>query len=919
MALDIISTINLDLKRPNTETVYAVQYDTAGRIKAQLTNDGEAWHVPSSAGGMVSFRKSDNIGGFYDTTELGEVAVSVDENDDSIIYIALDAQTTITATPLDHPVQMQINFYNSQGKRLSTFAFYLRVQASVLYDGDQDERPVASEWTFRILTGALGQTIKNQEEAIKWMEDNIRTQAGYVVDDTLKVEGAAGDAKKIGELFEEIVKISDSMPGYFPTTDTERVGNTKYYTRSGTSPNYVYTEYTGATFATGVTYYEYSPWNRIWIDPDDNDIAIPTMDDFDEVKSALDSGDCMIKDGHFTDAEKLLNWSSGVRRIAYNSSAKELLMAFNEESSGTKTVSCAFAQASIPDSTVQFLTTNYPFVVLRTKTNVPAAANSKFKFFIYRANGSSGFDFSVSIPEGENLLILNIPEYIAAQGYDPTVHILIVPDGIRTDSYSYSVAPYCKVRFMGMFTKAEAEYFNLSTSIQTIVSNISTTNTRISNNRTEVEDELNEIRAGTDIMVQQGHFSNAEKLLDWSNAPRSIKYIADDNILELSFKGTSSGTKTVSCSFYQASIPEATTQFYTTDYPYIVYKTKTNIPASAHPTFKLFIYAAGGVGHEIYLPIGTGENEYLINLIDVIKEKGEDEGFNPVYFTKVVPDGIRSDVSYSYSEAPYCTLDLLGVFTDEQGRHYNLKLNVDELNDICDNYNKSKQNDYSCLSMFESMGIVGDSWASGSVHTPEGYVDTVYAMSWGQMLGRKLGITVSNYSSGGLTTATWLTASAQYGGLAKLLAEDPKNLYLLNLGINDKSAISGGTETLGTVDDIKEDYTENPSSFYGNYGRIIGNIKEHAPKAIIILISMLPEASRTMDEYIAEIAEKCNIPFIQVTDDEYFTSKYFYDANFGGHMCVLGYSGVANALERLIQKYMVNHITEFAYYDGLTE
>ena len=308
MALDIISTINLDLKRPNTETVYAVQYDTAGRIKAQLTNDGEAWHVPSSAGGMVSFRKSDNIGGFYDTTELGEVAVSVDENDDSIIYIALDAQTTITATPLDHPVQMQINFYNSQGKRLSTFAFYLRVQESVLFEGDQDERPVASEWTFRILTGALGQTIKNQEDAIKWMADNIRTQAGYVVDDTLKVPGAAGDAKKIGELFEEIVKISDSMPGYFPTTDTARVGSTKYYTRSGTSPNYVYTEFTGATFATGVTYYEYSPWNRIWIDPDDNDVAIPTMDEFDEVKSAMDDIDDDINTiNRFVDLDRSSN------------------------------------------------------------------------------------------------------------------------------------------------------------------------------------------------------------------------------------------------------------------------------------------------------------------------------------------------------------------------------------------------------------------------------------------------------------------------------------------------------------------------------------------------------------------------------------------------------------------------------------
>lgn len=237
MALEIISTIHLDLKHPNTEVVHSVQYDTAGRIKAYLLNDGEAWEVPAGVDGMVSFRKSDNIGGFYDTTELGENAVSIDGSDRSIIYITLDEQTTTTATTAGHPVQMQVNFYNTQGKRLSTFAFQMQVQASAVYDSD-----IQSQWTFRVLSQALGQVIRNQEDAIAWMEENIRTQAGYVVDDTLKVSGAAGDAKKIGELFDTIVMVSDTQPE--------------------------------------------SEWNRVWIDPDDNDVEIPTMDEINDLKSA---------------------------------------------------------------------------------------------------------------------------------------------------------------------------------------------------------------------------------------------------------------------------------------------------------------------------------------------------------------------------------------------------------------------------------------------------------------------------------------------------------------------------------------------------------------------------------------------------------------------------------------------------------
>lgn len=225
--------------------------------------------------------------------------------------------------------------------------------------------------------------------------------------------------------------------------------------------------------------------------------------------------------------------------------------------------------------------------------------------------------------------------------------------------------------------------------------------------------------------------------------------------------------------------------------------------------------------------------------------------------------------------------------------------------------------DYSSMAMFETIGIVGDSWASGSIHTPNGFVDTVYAMSWGQILARKMGITVTNYSKGGLTTGAWLTNTEN--GLSVLLADTAKNAYLLNLGINDATAIRQGTETLGTIADVNiSDFTQNPDTFYGNYGRIIGNIKAHAPKAVIIMLSVARPGERNMDEHIKAIAEKYEIPYIDLEDDPYFVSGYFFGSIYDGHMSAYGYSGMANAIERLIQKYIIENRSRFAYYDGLT-
>lgn len=190
MALDIISKLNLDMKAPNAEIAYGNQYDSAGHINAQLLNDGEKWFVPSGAIAIVSYMKSDRIGGYYDTTLKGEAAVAfVSSSDRSLITIALDAQTMTTLGN----VSMQVNFYQNN-QRLSTFAFILNVKASPITAGNIDS---------------------------KWF-GNLLLLSGLVVDNTLSVVGAAADAKTTGDKINDLdSKIDNSIESIANDLDAE--------------------------------------------------------------------------------------------------------------------------------------------------------------------------------------------------------------------------------------------------------------------------------------------------------------------------------------------------------------------------------------------------------------------------------------------------------------------------------------------------------------------------------------------------------------------------------------------------------------------------------------------------------------------------------------------------------------------------
>ena len=89
-----------------------------------------------------------------------------------------------------------------------------------------------------------------------------------------------------------------------------------------------------------------------------------------------------------------------------------------------------------------------------------------------------------------------------------------------------------------------------------------------------------------------------------------------------------------------------------------------------------------------------------------------------------------------------------------------------------------------------------------------------------------------------MNTKTWFASPY---GLVKLKNSDKKcNAYFIALGAND---LSLGNNYVGTSSDINtSDSTQNSDTFYGNYGKIISEIKTVQPKAKIFLMTIMVTA-----------------------------------------------------------------------------
>lgn len=209
--------------------------------------------------------------------------------------------------------------------------------------------------------------------------------------------------------------------------------------------------------------------------------------------------------------------------------------------------------------------------------------------------------------------------------------------------------------------------------------------------------------------------------------------------------------------------------------------------------------------------------------------------------------------------------------------------------------------------IFESIGFIGDSYTGGAIVKPDSSWGTVGNRTWGQSMCRRNDITPHVYGIGGASTRTYLTT-----GLPLVLAGDPDDFYMFILGINDNWSL--GPSYIGTIADIKPDYTDNPDTFFGNYARIIEQVQAHAPNAKFVMVKMQTHTNSWVlyNEAIEEIAEHYEIPCIDPFDDAFFTST-LYNTMVGGHPTLLGYNGMSLAYERLIANCITDNQIYFRY------
>ena len=227
-------------------------------------------------------------------------------------------------------------------------------------------------------------------------------------------------------------------------------------------------------------------------------------------------------------------------------------------------------------------------------------------------------------------------------------------------------------------------------------------------------------------------------------------------------------------------------------------------------------------------------------------------------------------------------------------------------------------------SIFRTVAVVGDSLSSGELEAiepgcPRTYHD-YFDISWGQYLARMAGITVYNFTRGGMTASEYCNSFADamgYWDKAKAA-----QAYIIALGCND---LDGLNQEIGSVDDIcDEDWHFNKPTFAGFFAKIIQHYKEIQHDAVFFLVTMPDENTawynsnpdiarrhKGQHDLMHALAEKFSNTYVidlheygPVYAEEFH--KLFYT---GGHLNSAGYYLTAKMIGSYID-YIVRHNME---------
>lgn len=155
--------------------------------------------------------------------------------------------------------------------------------------------------------------------------------------------------------------------------------------------------------------------------------------------------------------------------------------------------------------------------------------------------------------------------------------------------------------------------------------------------------------------------------------------------------------------------------------------------------------------------------------------------------------------------------------------------------------------------IFAKWGFIGDSLSSGfpsddlnGIRWRGNGGRNFWKFSWGQCMCRSLGVEGTNFTHGGETAKHWLNyfpghIRETYNTDSSLTADfdnDPKTVYCIQLGFNDRSAHEPLGSIAENVHKSLSDYTaDDLNTFAGQYSKIILLCKQVAPSSRIFCIT----------------------------------------------------------------------------------
>ncbi|MCI7720569.1 MAG: SGNH/GDSL hydrolase family protein [Limosilactobacillus reuteri] len=220
---------------------------------------------------------------------------------------------------------------------------------------------------------------------------------------------------------------------------------------------------------------------------------------------------------------------------------------------------------------------------------------------------------------------------------------------------------------------------------------------------------------------------------------------------------------------------------------------------------------------------------------------------------------------------------------------------------------KMKYDNLPSLAIFNSFAVIGDSYSKGYIQKADSTILGETNNKWGQFMASQYGTTFTDLSVSGQNTRKFVE------GYLDRLKQTKAETYFIVLGINDASP--DNNIELGSLDDIKNDSSTNPQTFYGDYARIIDTIKQTSPNSKIVLFTIMADwgLRNKFDPAIKNIGKYYSLPVINVLDDQYFSSPLFSTLQSGGHPTVPGYGILANHLMQLIQKCVIDNPDYFNF------